>query len=58
MICISIIFYQTKNHTNFFLIYDIAYKTPYGAKPLPTIFDKVDIRKYDGIKYLAWFYSA
>ena len=37
------------------LIYNISYKTPYGAKPLDIIYDKVDgfIRKYDGIKYLA-----
>ena len=37
------------------LIYNIWYKTPYGAKPLGIIYDKVDgfIRKYDGIKYLA-----
>ena len=24
------------------LIYDVAYKTPYGAKPSSTIFDKVE----------------
>ena len=31
------------------LIYNVAYKTPYGAKPLRIILDKVDeyIRKYD-----------
>ena len=43
-----------------FLIYDIAYKTPYGAKPLHIIFDIVDgyVRKYDGTKYLAVFHSG
>ena len=37
------------------LIYNIWHKTPYGAKPLGIIYDKVDgfIRKCDGIKYLA-----
>ena len=31
------------------LIYNVAYKRPYGAKPLRIILDKVDeyIRKYD-----------
>ena len=31
------------------LIYNVAYKTTYGAKPLRIILDKVDeyIRKYD-----------
>ena len=31
------------------LIYNVAYKIPYGAKPLRIILDKVDeyIRKYD-----------
>ena len=35
------------------------YKTPYGTKPLYTIFNEVDwyIRKYDGTKYLALFHS-
>ena len=33
------------------LIYDVLYKTPYGAKPICIIFDKVDgyIRKYKDI---------
>ena len=34
------------------LIYDFAYKTPYGAKPSNIIFDIIDgyIRKYDRAK--------
>ena len=41
------------------VIYDGAYKTPYGAKPLHSIFDKVDgcIRKDDAANYLALFHS-
>ena len=41
------------------LIYDFAYKTPYVAKPLRIIFDKVKgyIWKYDGTKYVALFHS-
>ena len=41
------------------VIYDGAYKTPYGAKPLHSIFDKVDgyIRKNDATNYLALFHS-
>ena len=41
---------------NFF--YDVAYETPYGAKSLHNIFDKVDecIRKYDKTKYLGLFH--
>lgn len=37
------------------LIYDIAYKNPYSAKPLLIIFDKGKwyIREYDATKYLA-----
>ena len=40
------------------LIYDVAYKTPYGAKPLRIVFDKVDgyLRKYDETKDLALFH--
>ena len=43
----------------YLLFYDVAYKTPYGAKPSYTIFDKVDgyIRKYDRRKYLGLFQS-
>ena len=39
------------------LIYDVAYKTPYGAKPLRIVFDKVDgyLRKYDKTKDVALF---
>ena len=42
-----------------FLIHVVAYKTPYGSKPLRIIFDNVDeyIRKYDSTKYVALFYS-
>ena len=41
------------------LIYHPAYKTPYNAKPLCIIYDKVYkyIRKYDRTKYLALFPS-
>ena len=41
-----------------FLIYDVAYKTSYGPKPLCISFDKVEkyIRKYDKTKYLRLFY--
>ena len=51
-------FYQMKNKTKLFLIYDFAYKTPHGAKPFCIIFDKVDgyIRKYDSTRYLESFY--
>ena len=40
-------------------IYDVAYKTAYGAKPLRNFFDKANgyIRKYDKIKYLTFFHS-
>ena len=40
------------------MIYDIAYKTRYIAKPLGITFNKTDgyIRKYYGIKYLALFH--
>ena len=42
------------------LIYDVAYKTSYSAKPLRIIFDKADgcIRKYGETKYLALFHSS
>ena len=41
-----------------FLIYDVSYKTPYIAKPLRIIFDKLDgyIRKYDRTKYVSLFH--
>ena len=41
------------------LIYDVAYKTPYGSKSLGIIFDKIDeyIRIYDGTKHLAFPHS-
>ena len=41
------------------LIYYVAYRTQYSAKPLLVIFDKVDgyIRKYVGTKYLTIFHS-
>ena len=47
-----------KSYENF-LIYDVAYKTPYSAKPLRIIFDEVNghIRKYDSTKYLGLFHS-
>ena len=47
-----------ENHLKIFLFYDIAYKTPYGAEPLPIIFGKIDryITKYDGNKYLWLFH--
>ena len=47
-----------KSYENF-LIYDVTYKTPYGAKPLRIIFDEVNghIRKYDSTKYLGLFHS-
>ena len=34
------------------LVYDVAYKSPYGSKPLRFIFDKVGgyIKKYDKIR--------
>ena len=37
----------------------VAYKTPYGARPLRNVFDKVDgyIRKYDKTKYLTFVHS-
>ena len=40
-----------------FLIYDVAYKTSYGPKPLCISFDKAEkyIRKYDKTKYLRLF---
>ena len=42
----------------FFLIFDVAYKTPYGAKSLPNIFNNVNgyIGKYDGTKHIALFH--
>ena len=42
-----------------FLTYAVAYKAPYGAKPLCILFDKVDgyIRKNNRTKYLVLFYS-
>ena len=41
------------------LIYDVAWKPQYGAKPSPIIFDKLDgyIRIYDRTKYLPLFHS-
>ena len=41
------------------LIYDVAYKTSYGAKPLHTDFEKVNgyIIKYNKIRYLTSYHS-
>ena len=46
-----------KNHTKFFLIYDILYKALIGAKPLRIMIDKLNgfIRGYVGTKYLVLF---
>ena len=46
-----------KSH-EYLLFYGFAYKFPYGAKALYTIFDKVDgyIRKYDRRTYLGFFH--
>ena len=42
------------------MIFNVVYKTPYSAKSIRIIFDKVDgcMRKYDSTKYLALFHSA
>ena len=42
------------------LIYNVAYKTQYGAKPLHIIFNKVDgyIRNYDKTRYLQLLHSS
>ena len=47
-----------KSYENY-SIYDVAYRVPYGAKPLSNVFDKLDryIRKYDSTKYLTLFHS-
>ena len=43
----------------YFLFYEVAYNTSYGAKPLYITFDKIYgyIKKYDKTKYLGLFYS-
>ena len=48
-----------KNEVKKNLIYNVAYKTPCGAKLLRIIFDKLDryIRKYDSAKFLALLHS-
>ena len=49
-----------KKHTKILiLIYDVPYKTPFGAKPLCIIFDKVDgyIRKDEGTTCLTLYHS-
>ena len=40
------------------LIYNVVFKTLYGAKPLRIVFNKIDgyTRKYDSTKYLALFH--
>ena len=48
-------FLMNENPYNFFLIYGVFWKTPYGAKPFSIIIDKIDryIKKYDKTKY--WY---
>ena len=58
MILILVIFYWIIKSQESLLIYDVAYRNLYGAKPLCISFDKIGgyIRKYDITNYLRLFY--